>query len=105
MRFELTDEQRMIRDMAADFAQAELAPKAALLDETKDRSILKENLRKMADLGLMTMNIPEEYGGADVGVVAYSLAMTEVARDARITTLYEGTSEIQRLVIARNLLT
>ena len=87
MRFELTDEQRMICDMAADFAQSELAPKAALLDETKDRFILKENLRKMADLGLMTMNIPEEFGGADVGVVAYSLAMTEVARACAATAV------------------
>ncbi len=67
MRFELTDEQNMIREMAADFAAAELAPAAAGLDRTRDRSLLKANLKKMAELGLMTMNCPETYGGADVG--------------------------------------
>ncbi|MFH1091130.1 MAG: acyl-CoA dehydrogenase family protein [Pseudomonadota bacterium] len=87
MRFELTDEQKMIREMARGFAQSELAPAAAVLDETRDRSILLANLRKMADLGLMTMNIPEEFGGADVGVVAYSLAITEIARGCAATAV------------------
>ena len=87
MRFDLTDEQKMIRDMAADFSRSELAPAAAALDETKDRSILKANLKKMAGLGLMTMNIPEEYGGSDVGTVAYSLAMTEIARGCAATAV------------------
>ena len=87
MRLELTDEQKMIQEMAADFAKSELAPVAATLDETKDRSILTANLKKMAELGLMTMNIPETYGGADVGVVAYSLAMTEIARACAATAV------------------
>ncbi len=80
MNFALTDEQKMIREMCRDFAREELAPQAARLDETKDRTILLANLKKMADLGLMGMNIPEAYGGAQVGVVAYSLAMTEIGR-------------------------
>ncbi|MBF0529765.1 MAG: acyl-CoA dehydrogenase family protein [Deltaproteobacteria bacterium] len=87
MQFELTDEQKMIRDMAADFAGRELAPVAARLDETKDRPILVANLKKMAELGLMSMNIPEEYGGADVGAVAYSLAVTEIARACASTAV------------------
>lgn len=87
MRFELTDEQRMIQETAADFARSELAPVAARLDETRDRTILLANLKKMAELGLMTMNVPEEYGGADVGVVAYSLAMTEIARGCASTAV------------------
>ena len=87
MRFELTDEQRMIQQMAADFAQTELAPDASKLDATKDRSILKANLKKMAELGLMTMNIPEELGGAQVGVTAYSLAMTEIAKACASTAV------------------
>jgi butyryl-CoA dehydrogenase len=87
MRFELTEEQKMIRDMAADFAQSELAPRAGELDRTKDRSILKANVKKMAELGLMTMTIPETYGGADVGVVAYSLAMTEIGRGCAATAV------------------
>jgi butyryl-CoA dehydrogenase len=87
MKFEFTDEQKMIQEMASDFAQRELAPVAARLDETKDRNILKTNLKKMAELGLMSMNIPEEYGGAEVGVVAYSLAMTEIARACAATAV------------------
>lgn len=87
MHFELTDEQRMIKETAADFAAKELAPMAARLDETKDRTILLANLKKMAELGLMTMNIPEEYGGADVGVTAYSLAITEIARGCASTAV------------------
>ena len=87
MRFEFTEEQRMIQEMASNFAASELAPVAAELDRTKDRSILKANIKKMADLGLMTMNIPEEYGGADVGVVAYSLAMTEIAKGCAATAV------------------
>jgi len=87
MRLELTDEQKMIQEMAANFARSELAPAAARLDQTKDRSILKANLKKLAGLGLMTMNIPEEYGGAHVGVTAYSLAMTEIARACASTAV------------------
>jgi len=83
----LTDEQKMIQEMCRDFAREELAPRAALLDETKDRTILLANLKKMAGLGLMGMNIPESYGGAQVGVVAYSLAMTEIGRGCASTAV------------------
>jgi alkylation response protein AidB-like acyl-CoA dehydrogenase len=87
MNFGLTDEQKMIQEMCRDFARTELAPQAARLDETKDRTILLGNLKKMAELGLMGMNIPEEYGGAQVGPVAYSLAMTEIGRGCSSTAV------------------
>jgi len=87
MNFALTDEQKMIREMCRDFAHTELAPQAGRLDETKDRTILLANLKKMAELGLMGMNIPEGYGGAQVGVVAYSLAMTEIGRGCASTAV------------------
>jgi alkylation response protein AidB-like acyl-CoA dehydrogenase len=87
MHFGLTDEQKMIREMCREFARDELAPQAARLDENKDRTILLANLKKMADLGLMGMNIPEAYGGAQVGVVAYSLAMTEIGRGCASTAV------------------
>lgn len=77
----------MIRKMCRDFANAELAPQAARLDETKDRSILKANLKKMADLGFMGMNIPETYGGIQVGAVANSLAMTEIGAGCASTAV------------------
>ncbi len=77
MEFELTDEQRMIRDMARDFAQKEVAPKAAELDEKAQ--FPTEHVRKMAELGLMGMTIPQEWGGAGLDTLAYVLALEEVA--------------------------
>jgi alkylation response protein AidB-like acyl-CoA dehydrogenase len=87
MNFALSEEQKMIQAMCRDFAAGELASRAARLDETKDRTILRANLKKMADLGLMGMNIPEDYGGAQVGVVSYSLAMTEIGAGCASTAV------------------
>lgn len=87
MDFALTEEQRMIQETCREFARSELAPQAARLDETKDRSILLSHLKKMADLGLMGMNIPAAYGGAEAGVVAYSLAMTEIGAGCASTAV------------------
>lgn len=78
MDFNLTTEQEMIRDMVRDFAEKKIKPVAAQYDEEKRFPF--ENLKKMAQLGLMGMNIPVEYGGSHVGVVAYSLAMTEIGK-------------------------
>jgi alkylation response protein AidB-like acyl-CoA dehydrogenase len=76
--FKLTPEQEMIRDMVRDFTENNIKPVAALYDEEKQFPY--KNLKRMADLGLMGMNIPIKFGGADVGVVAYSLAITEIAK-------------------------
>src|SRR3989304_2753196 len=78
MDFRLTSEQEMIRDMVRDFTEKNIKPVAAHYDEEKQ--FPHENLKKMANLGLMGMNIPAEFGGSDVGVVAYSLAITEIAK-------------------------
>ncbi len=78
MDFRLTPEQEMIRDMVRDFAEKNIKPAASQLDEREEFPY--ENVKKMADLGLMGMNIPVQYGGSDVGVVAYSLAITEIAK-------------------------
>jgi butyryl-CoA dehydrogenase len=78
MDFKLTSEQEMIRDMVRDFTEKNIKPVAPLYDEEKQFPF--QNLKRMAGLGLMGMNIPAAYGGADVGVVAYSLAITEIAK-------------------------
>lgn len=78
MDLSLTEEQKMIRDMARDFTEKNIKPVAARFDE--ERRFPYENLKKMAELGLMGMNVPAAYGGSEVGVVASSLAITEVAR-------------------------
>jgi alkylation response protein AidB-like acyl-CoA dehydrogenase len=78
MDFKLTPEQEMIRDMVRDFTEKNIKPVAGLYDEEKQFPY--QNLKRMADLGLMGMNVPVEFGGAEVGVVAYSLAITEIAK-------------------------
>lgn len=78
MDFKLTQEQEMIRDMVRDFTTKEIKPVASLYDEEKQFPY--QNLKRMAELGLMGMNIPVEYGGTEVGVIAYSLAITEIAK-------------------------
>jgi alkylation response protein AidB-like acyl-CoA dehydrogenase len=76
MNFELTKEQKMIRDMVREFAQAEIAPKAAELDRTERFPI--ETFEKMGKLGLMGLPIPEEYGGAGADMISYCLALEEI---------------------------
>lgn len=78
MDFKLTKVQEMVREMARGFTEKNIKPIAAKYDEEK--RFPYENLKKMAELGLMGMNIPAEFGGSEVGVVASSLAITEIAK-------------------------
>jgi len=73
----LTDEQRMVRDTARDFARAELAPHAARWDE--EGWLPEAVLSKMGALGFMGMLVPEEWGGGGADYVAYALAIEEIA--------------------------
>src|SRR5580704_59280 len=73
MDFELSDEQRMIRDTARDFAAREVAPKAAELDKSGRWPA------EIVELGLMGVAIPQEYGGAGMDAVSYALAMEEIS--------------------------
>lgn len=87
MNFALTEEQQLIQDTARRFAESELAPVAELLDQTKDKSILLGNCRKLAELGFMGLNIQAEHGGTEAGVVAFSLAMIEIAKACASTAV------------------
>ncbi|MBC7356965.1 MAG: acyl-CoA dehydrogenase [Desulfacinum sp.] len=78
MHFELTEEQRMIQDMARKFAEREIAPVAAELDRTHKHP--EEIVKKMGELGLMGITIPPEYGGAGMDYVSYVLAMIEISK-------------------------
>ena len=78
MDFELTDEQRLLRDTVRDFANQEVKPVAEELDRTK--SFPYELVRKMGELGLMGIPFPEEYGGGGAGTLAYALAVEEMTR-------------------------
>lgn len=87
MDFDLTEEQRIIRETASRFAKRELEPVAAELDRTKDRRILKNNLKKLAELGFMGLGVDPDHGGTGAGTVAFSLVMTELGRACASTTV------------------
>jgi butyryl-CoA dehydrogenase len=78
VHFELTEQQRMIRDAAADFAAREIAPVAAELD--REERFPAEIVQKMAALGFLGMNVPEEFGGAGLDSLCYILAMEEISK-------------------------
>src|SRR5271166_1424228 len=75
---ELTEEERMVRDTARDYAQEKLFPRVlkAYREESYDPAVVLE----MGALGLLGSTIPEEYGGAGLGYVAYGLIAREIER-------------------------
>ncbi|QWE13339.1 acyl-CoA dehydrogenase [Polynucleobacter sp. AP-Titi-500A-B4] len=75
---QLSEEERMIRDAAAEYAQGRLMPRIldAYRNETTDPSIFRE----MGELGLLGITIPEEYGGANLNYVSYGLIAREIER-------------------------
>ncbi|HTP01600.1 MAG TPA: acyl-CoA dehydrogenase [Anaerolineales bacterium] len=76
--FPLSDEHRMIRDAARDFARTAIAPIAAQFDESGEFPF--ETIKKMGEMGFMGIEIPEEYGGAALDTLAYVLAMEEISK-------------------------
>ena len=78
MNFDPTDEQRRWRDLARDFAQAEIRPRAAELD--REQRFPYDIVADMAGLGLLGLTLPEEYGGSGGDFVAYNLALEEISR-------------------------
>jgi len=78
MDLHLSDEHRMIRDMARDFAQKEIAPIAAHHDETGE--FPHETIRRMGGQGFMGIEVPEEYGGVGMDTLAYVLALAEISK-------------------------
>ncbi len=86
MNFDFTEEQQMIQAAARDFALNEIAPVAAKFDESGEFPL--ENIRKMGELGLMGIEVPESYGGSGLDTIGYVLAMIEIsAADAAHGTI------------------
>lgn len=77
MDFELTTEQREMRELVRKFAKEEIAPRAADIDETD--TFPRDLVRKMGHLGLMGLPIPEEYGGVGADFLSYMLAIEEIS--------------------------
>jgi alkylation response protein AidB-like acyl-CoA dehydrogenase len=78
MDFAPTTEQRQIGEMVEQFADEEIQPRAAEIDETDE--FPRDLVDRMAELGLMGMPIPEEYGGAGLDYHAYTMALEEISR-------------------------
>ncbi len=85
MNFDLTDEQRMWRDAVHDFVSREVKPKAHEVDENAEFNW--PAVRKMGPLGLLGLNVPEEYGGAGVDAVGAAIAIEELGWGCGSTAL------------------
>lgn len=96
----LTQEQAMIRDMARDFAREQLAPNSARWD--RESCFPREALAEMGRLGLMGINVPEEWGGAGADSISMALALEEIARgDAAVSTVMSGHNSVGCMPIYR----
>ncbi|PSQ44952.1 acyl-CoA dehydrogenase, partial [Halobacteriales archaeon SW_6_65_15] len=78
MDFSLSTEQKQIRDMVAEFTDEEIEPRAAEIDESDE--FPHDLVDEMADLGLMGMPFPEEYGGAGLDYHSYAIGLEEISR-------------------------
>jgi alkylation response protein AidB-like acyl-CoA dehydrogenase len=83
---DLSEEHRMLRDAVRDFARREIVPIAAHHDESGEFPL--DTVRKMGEMGLMGIEVPEQYGGAGMDTLAYVLALIEIAKaDAAHATI------------------
>ena len=78
MNFDLSDEQKMIKQTVRDFAEREIKPVAKELDEKGQFSV--ELTKKIGELGLFGMYLPEKYGGQGLDTLSYIIAVEELAR-------------------------
>ncbi len=78
MDFSLTEEQQMVQEMARRFAETEVRPKAAELDERHEHP--SEIVKQLGELKMMGIAVPEEYGGGGMDYVSYVLALMEVSK-------------------------
>src|SRR5437660_5272481 len=83
MHIDLSEEQKLLRDTCRDFAARELAPNAKRWD--REHRFPAEAVEKMAELGLLGIAVPAEWGGAGMDNVSYALAIEEISRGCAST--------------------
>src|SRR5437868_1434550 len=98
--FELNEAQALVRDTARNYAQKMLVPIAARLD--REARFPRQQMAELAELGMMGVNIAEEYGGAQAGAVAYALAMMEIAQGCASTAVTMAVNNLVAETIARH---
>ena len=99
MLFKLTDEQLMIRNMVREFSRKVVRETAAERDQTKE--FPADNFKRMGELGLMGMMIPEEYGGEAADTISYVLALSEIAYSCASTSVVMS---VQNSIVCESLL-
>jgi acyl-CoA dehydrogenase len=77
MYLRFTEEQKMMRKMVRDFAQTEIAP---FVEKMEEGEFPREILKKMGELGLMGIPVPEEYGGSEMDFISYIIAIHEISK-------------------------
>ncbi|GMU05653.1 acyl-CoA dehydrogenase family protein [Corallococcus caeni] len=99
MNFDLTETQTLIRDTARKFARERVAPHARAAD--REERFDPEVFKALAEVGLLGVNLPGKYGGAEAGVVSYALAMMEMAAaDASVSVAMAVTNMCGELIHA-----
>jgi isovaleryl-CoA dehydrogenase len=88
LNFGLGEDLEALRDTVHDFAQAEIAPRAAEIDRSDQ--FPADLWRKMGEIGVLGITVPEEYGGANMGYLAHMLAMEEISRASASVGLSYG---------------
>ena len=88
LNFQLGEDIDALRDAVYEFAQAEIVPRAAKLDA--DDQFPMDLWRKMGELGVLGITVPEEYGGAGMGYLAHMIAMEEITRASASVGLSYG---------------
>ncbi len=78
MNFELTEEHKMIRDAARDFAQTELLP--GVIERDESQTFPAKQIKKLGELGFLGMMVDPKYGGAGMDAISYVLAMEEISK-------------------------
>ena len=100
MSFALSSDQRLIVEHVRDYARAEIAPLAAQFDRSGDYP--REQLRGLAELGLMGATVPEQWGGAGLDSVTYALCLEEVAAaDASVAVIVSVQNGLPEQMILR----
>ncbi len=100
MDFELSDEQRMLRETVREFAEREIKPRAAEIDRTDE--FPWDLWKRMAELGLVGMTLPQEYGGAGMDTLSWAIAQEEMARAAVAVADIQLLAKLMQDVILKN---
>src|SRR4051812_41705198 len=99
MNFDLSESEALIGRTARDYARKRLAPAAAAIDEQE--RFPEAELRELAQLGMMGINVPAALGGAEAGAVAYAVALTEIARGCASTAVTMAVTNMVAETICR----